>query len=125
MNTELLINNISRYISLTPEEKEQFLSYWKTKKIKRKQLLLETGEIAHYQYYVLKGCLRSYYIDSNGFEHNIQFAIEDWWISDVASFFSEKPALLNLETLEESEVMILNREKTDLLFKEIPKFERF
>jgi len=125
MIPEMLVKNIKRYVSLTDEEFELFLSYWKTRKVKRKQLLVETGEIARYQFYIISGCLRSFYTDANGVEHNIQFSVEDWWISDMASFLSQKPALLTVEALEDSEVMQIDSKGIEELYNRIPKLERF
>jgi CRP-like cAMP-binding protein len=97
----------------------------RAKKIKRHQFLCEAGEIARYLYFVTKGCLRSYYADENGFEHNVQFAIEDWWIGDMASFLSKKPASLFVEALEDSEVMQIDYPTMEDLYVKIPKLERF
>ena len=125
MIPEILVNNIKKYVSLTDEEVDLFLSFWKNRKVKRKQLLVETGEVARYQFFILSGCLRSFYTDSNGVEHNIQFAVDDWWISDMASFLSQKPALLTVEALEDSEVMQIDSAGIEELYDRIPKLERF
>jgi CRP-like cAMP-binding protein len=123
--SNLILQNLSKHITLTDEEKKIFCSSFKIKKVKRHQFLGEAGEVSRYQNFVTKGCLRSYYIDENGFEHNVQFAIEDWWIGDMASFVTKKPALLFIEALEDSEVMQLDNSSLDELYLSIPKLERF
>ena len=125
MDTKLILRNLSKHIELTDAEKEIFWSALKTKKVKRHQFLGEAGEVSRYQNFVTKGCLRSYYIDENGFEHNVQFAIEDWWIGDMASFVTKKPALLFIEALEDSEVLQLDNPALEELYIKIPKLERF
>ncbi|MDR3667158.1 MAG: Crp/Fnr family transcriptional regulator [Ignavibacteriaceae bacterium] len=125
MESSLIIQNLSKHIELTDEEKEIFCSSLKIKKVKRHQFLGEAGEISRFQNFVTKGCLRSYYIDENGFEHNVQFAIEDWWIGDMASFLTKKPASLYIEALEDSEVLQIDSPTMEELYIKIPKLERF
>lgn len=125
MESNLIIQNLSKHIQLTDEEKEIFCSSLKKKTAKRHQFLGEAGEVSRYQNFVTKGCLRSYFIDGNGFEHNVQFAIEDWWIGDMASFLTKKPASLYIEALEVSEVLQLDNPAMEELYIKIPKLERF
>ena len=125
MESNLILQNLSKHIQLTDEEKEIFCSSLKTKKVKRHQFLGEAGEVSRYQNFVTKGCLRSYFIDGNGFEHNVQSAIEDWWIGDMASFLTKKAASLYIEALEDSEVLHLDNPAMEELYIKIPKLERF
>jgi len=125
MDSNLILQNLSKHIELTDEEKEIFCSSLKIKKVKRHHFLGEAGEVSRYQNFVTNGCMRSYYIDENGFEHNVQFAIEDWWIGDMASFLTKKPASLYIEALEDSEVMQLDSPTMEELYIKIPKLERF
>ncbi len=122
---ELLLANIAKHISLNEKEKELFLSYLTIKKIRKRQYLVQEGEQSKYSAFVLSGCLRSYFIDANGFEHILQFAIEDWWIADMMSITTQKPGNLAIDALEDSEVMLLSRENQLKLFDECPKFERY
>jgi CRP-like cAMP-binding protein len=123
--SELLLANIAKHISLNEKEKELFLSYLSAKKIRKRQYLVQEGEQSKYSAFVLSGCLRSYFIDANGFEHILQFAIEDWWIADMMSITTQKPGNLAIDALEDSEVMLLSRENQLKLFDECPKFERY
>lgn len=122
---DLILKNLARYVTLTDEEKEIFCSGLKEKKIKRHHFLSEAGDVSRYQNFVNKGCLRLFYIDENGFEHNIQFAVEDWWIGDMASFLTQKPASLYVEALEDSEVLQIDNATMENLYIKIPKLERF
>lgn len=123
--SDLLLANIAKHISLNEKEKELFLSYLSTKKIRKRQYLVQEGEQSKYSAFVLSGCLRSYFIDANGFEHILQFAIEDWWIADMMSITTQKPGNLAIDALEDSEVLLLSRENQLKLFDECPKFERY
>jgi CRP-like cAMP-binding protein len=122
---DLILNNISRFITLTPEEEQYFISQLKVKRLKKKQHLLQEGDICRYDYFVNKGCLRTYTIDEKGLEHILQFAIEYWWIGDMYSFLTQTPARYNIDALENSEVLCLEKNVLEDLYIKIPKFERF
>lgn len=122
---DLILNNIKRFIDLTPEEKKVFTSLLKYKKVEKRQFLFQEGNIAHYQYFVIKGCLRTYFIDSKGQEHNVQFAIEDWWIGDMHGFLTQKESRFNIIAIEDSEVLAIDKSSFEDLFNKVPKFERY
>ncbi|MBL7836920.1 MAG: Crp/Fnr family transcriptional regulator [Bacteroidetes bacterium] len=123
--SQLLINNIQKYVQLNDEEKYMLLSIMQNKKIRKRQYLMQEGDHSKYSAFVLSGCLRSYFIDSNGFEHILQFAIEDWWITDMMSYISGKPGKLNIDALEDSEVLLISRDDQLSLFDKSPKFEKY
>ncbi len=112
-------------IDLTDEECERATTFFIPKKVRKNQFLLHAGEVNRYLAFVSKGCLRLYSIDAEGEEHVVQFAIEDWWIGDMLSFLTGTPATYNIDALEDSEVLLLERVMQQQLFIEIPKFERF
>ncbi len=125
MKTESILLNISRHILLTAKEQNQFIKLLQTKKIRKKQFLLHENEVSRYVAFVISGCLRSYIIDKNGFEHILQFAPSDWWIADMYSLITQQPGYLNIDALEDSEVLLLPIHEQEKLFEDIPKFERF
>jgi len=122
---DLILKNISRFIQLTPKETDYFFSLVQIKKLKKRQYLLQEGEICRYEYFINKGCLRAYYTDEKGQEHIAQFAIEDWWIGDMYSFLTATPARLNIDALEDTEVIYFDQPSIEKLYVEVPKFERF
>ena len=122
---DLILKNISRFITLTPDEEQYFISQLKVKRLKKKQYLLQEGDICRYDFFVNKGCLRTYTIDEKGLEHILQFAIEDWWIGDMYSFLTQTPARYTIDALEDSEVLCLEKNVLEDLYIKIPKFERF
>jgi CRP-like cAMP-binding protein len=122
---DLLRAHITKRIDLTDKEFERAKAFFIPKKIRNGQFLLHSGEVCKYATYVEKGCLRQYFIDADGIEHVVQFAIEDWWISDMYSLLSGKAATYNIDALENSEVLLLERSQEERLREEMPKFERF
>lgn len=124
MDYENILNNVSKCISLTDEERKLFTELLTIRKVPKKTILLEEGEVCQFEGYIQKGCVRIYYLDENGFEVTLAFAVEDWWISDIASFHYHRPSSLYMETLEESEFLMLTPETKDRLLEIVPKFER-
>ena len=80
-----------------------------TKKIDKGTILLSKGSICKHAYKVIKGCLKSYVLDKTGKEHIIQFAPENWFISDMDSVFNEKPTAIFISAIEFSEIIVLNK----------------
>ncbi len=125
MTIDILYTNIEKHIHLTDDEKSKFLSLLKPKSVKKKNFLLYENQVSVYANFVLGGCLKAYTVDDNGFEHIIQFAPEDWWITDMYSFISQKPGNIIIEAIENSEVVQLSRLDQLKLFDDLPQFERY
>ena len=122
---ELLFQKFDEKIGLTEEEKELSRSFFITKKIRKKQYLLQEGDVCKYIAFVEKGLLRSYTVNDKGSEHIMQFAFEGWWISDQYSFLTGEPSEYNIDALEDSELLLLTKPAEDQILERIPKFERF
>ncbi|WP_229249240.1 Crp/Fnr family transcriptional regulator [Dyadobacter sandarakinus] len=90
----------------------------------KKTFLLLEGEVCQFEAFILKGCIRTYYIDSTGAEVTLQFAIEDWWVSDITSFQQQTPSHMYIETLEDCELLMLSPENKEQLLAGVPGFER-
>jgi CRP-like cAMP-binding protein len=94
------------------------------RRIKRKQLILQEGDICNQNTFVVEGCFRMYLVDDKGKEHNLQFAVENWWIGDIGSFHSEKPSNLYIEAIENSIILQCKKEDQIKLFVKYPKFNQ-
>jgi len=117
--------NIGRIIALTDEEKQIFESLIGISSIKRNALLLQEGQICKYEYFILKGCLRSFYIDENLIEHTTMFAIEGWWTGNLKSFVRNTPSTFYVQAQEDSILLKIHKDKIEQLYSKIPKFERY
>ncbi len=121
----LLEKNFKRHINLNDKEFNIILNSIKWKVVDRKEFLIQSGDVAKNTYFVNKGLLRLYQVQENGVEKTALFAKEEWWVSDLYSFFSQKPAANFLQAIELSEVYVLSKYKLEELFLQIPKLERF
>ena len=124
MNFELILQNINKHISLTPKEKSYFISLLKEKEVTKKSFVLSEGDSCKNINFVNSGILRAYY-NHDGKESTIMFAMQDWWVTDMYCYVNEKPAMLNIVTIEKSEILELSKENLEKLYIEVPKFERF
>lgn len=121
----LILQNVARFIDLNDEEKAFFKSLLKEGSAKRKEFILQPGEVAKYEYFITKGCVKVYSVDRNGGEHVSMFAIEDYWTGDMASYMTQQPSTYYMKALEDTEFLMITKENLERLLKEVPKFERF
>lgn len=123
--SSLLIDNFNQHIQLSPEEVAHIKDIFKLKTYKKGETVVESGTFCRELYFVNKGCLRTYYVDINGIEHNLLLHPENWWATDMVSFHQQKRALLNISTLEKTELLAINYRALEQLYIDIPKMERF
>lgn len=122
---DLLRKHIEKRITISNKEFKHCCSFFVARKLRKNQFLLQQGEICKRLSFVNSGCLREYTVDHKGNVHIIQFAIEDWWIADMISYLSASPSTQNIDALQNSEILILERESREKMMQEIPKMERF
>lgn len=122
---DLYFESFNKKIPLATEEQELIKTYLSVKKIRKKQYLLQAGDPCKIMAFVSKGALRSYTVDDNGVEHIVQFAVEDWFISDSYSFYTGEDATYNIEAIEDSELIIISKSANDELLKHSPKYAAF
>jgi CRP-like cAMP-binding protein len=125
MNTDIILKNISKHVQLDVDEKEFFLSLLEARQLKRKEILFKAGGICRHSTFIVDGALKGFTVDKDGDEHVINFAVTDWWIADMYSLISQKPGILTIEAIADSEVLMLQKEKQEELYRKVPKFERF
>ncbi|MDI9875079.1 Crp/Fnr family transcriptional regulator [Flectobacillus rivi] len=119
-----VIDHFQKYILLNDEERNLILPKVSHKKVKRRHTILQEGMVCKHYSFVVGGCFRMYGIDDKGYEHNIQFAAEGDWISDIGSFHSGKTSQLYIEAIEPSEVIQIEQQDLYFLYNHIPKLNR-
>jgi len=86
---------------------------------------MQAGDITKYEYFITEGCLKVYTLDEDGAPHISMFAVEDYWTGDMSSFMTKMPTHYFIKATENSKLLGISRTNYQLLFQEIPKFERF
>ena len=124
MKTQPLLDYFDNFLPLSDEEKSVIDLYYKERKVKRKQFILQEGDVCIHTTFIVEGCFRMYTVDRKGKEHNLQFAVENWWIGDIGSFHSEKPSRLFIEAIENAVILQCKKEDQINLFVNHPKFNQ-
>lgn len=122
---ELYFQNFQNKVPIQDEERDIIKAHLSIKKLKRKQFLLQEGDICRTIAFVEKGMLRSFTTDEDGTERIMQFAPEGWFIADLYSFLTGEPATYNIEALEDSEIAVMSKESHEDLLKQCPQYETF
>jgi len=117
-------NYVSQCIHLTQEELHIFHSLLNVREVRKKSFLLKEGEICNFEAFIVSGCVRSFFIDENGYETILQFAVENWWVSDIASFSEQKPSTIFIEVMDDARIITIDYQSKEELFRQVPKFER-
>lgn len=113
---------LDQKILLTNDEKELIRSVSILKKLRKKQYLLQEGDVWKYHAFITKGCMRMYAVDDKGVEHIIYFGVENWWIGDRESLLSQMPSRLNIDAIEDSEVILFTDPNFEMICSKIPVF---
>jgi len=121
---EEIIRHFDKYLPLGSAEEEALTSRLTARNIKRRQYILQEGDICRHFTYVVKGCLKMYGVDSSGSEHNLAFTAEDDWITDIDSLHKERPSKLFIEAVEPSMILQISKDDLWYLYSNYPKFDR-
>ncbi|CAM1341903.1 Crp/Fnr family transcriptional regulator [Tenacibaculum amylolyticum] len=124
-NYKPLIDYINKYITLTSEEINLLEEHTTYRKYLKGQYIVQQGDVCRYESFIVKGCLKTFYMDKDGLEHVVLFGIENWWAADLGSFLTQTPADYNVQCLEHTEVIQFSFDSLELLYQKIPKLERF
>jgi len=122
---ELLLQSIEEKISISKAEFDFCKTLFIPKKLRKRQYLLQEGDVCRYTTFVEKGMLRTFTVDEKGNEPILQFSMEGWWIADLYSFLTEEPSLYNIEALEDCELLLITKENWEILLAKVPAFERY
>ena len=125
MDYTQLLKNTAKHIQLTTDEINCFTAAINYRQVAKKEILLTEGQVAKNINYVHAGALRAFYIDKDGNENIIMFAINDWWVTDIYSFSTGLPGLLTIDAMEDTIIFELPKNKLEELFITVPKFEKF
>lgn len=125
MHYENLFKHIEQKVQLTSTEREQIASFFRFKKLRKRQFLLQEEEVCKDFTFISQGLLKSYSLDEKGNENINLFGWEGWWIADFQSFLFQTPATLAIEAIEDCELLLLSRVTYDQMLDEVPVMERY
>ena len=111
--------------SLTDEQLEEVRAVTINKRLRKRQYLLQEGDVCHHNCFLAKGCLRLYRVGEDGVEHILRFAVENWWISDQESYNNGIPSKNNIDALEDSELLLIEKNDFNRIVSSFPNFRTF
>lgn len=120
-----LRKHIEEITAVTNEEFDYIKTFFREKKVKKHQYLLQEGDRVSSEYWIKKGVFRAFYTDKEGKEHILQFALENWWLSDYNAFFNQAESSINIICMDEAEVFCLTLSGREQLASELHKMEHF
>ncbi len=125
MLTKAIVDHIFEDVHLTVQERTLIFSKLEYVTVKKGQVLLTQAQEIKNQFFVIEGCLRTFYLDELGKEYTLQFAVKDWWISDYIALWTDNKTVLNIECIRTSKLVSISQKSLDQLFVEIPKLNTF
>jgi CRP/FNR family transcriptional regulator, anaerobic regulatory protein len=120
-----LRQHIEAITSLTDEEFDYVKTFFTLKKIRKRQFLVHEGDEVKYEYLVLSGIYKVFYVDDQDKEYIVQFARENWWMSDYYAFFKQENAGMFIECIEDGEVLYSTLQAREKLSADLHKMEHF
>ena len=122
---DLLRAHLKVRVPLTDADFTTFCGYLRPLALRKRQQLLRAGEVCSHFAFVTQGCLRSYSLTTEGHEYTLQFAPEDWWVSDLYSLLTRQPSTTNIDALEDSQFLLLDQADMERIYAQCPVFERY
>jgi CRP-like cAMP-binding protein len=120
-----LTTHIRKFVSLNDEEAQLLISYLSYREVKKKGYLLKAGHICNANYFISTGCLRMYAVTPAGNEQTLQFAIDNWWLTNYMSLDAQQPSTFYIQAVEPSTIVVLPKKTQAALFTALPQLEKY
>ena len=117
--------HIRKYVELSESEVKILGKYVYPIEMRRREYLINVGEVCKHNYFVEEGCLRMFCYTDKMVEQTTQFALETWWISDYFSLMQQSLSQYAIQAVEKSVVVAVDYSLQDKLFSEVPQMERY
>ncbi len=123
--SEHLLGHLSKFVSLPEEDQAGIVAFFRPKHLKKKENLLEAGKLCKSHYFIVKGCLRLFFVNDKGVEQTTHFAIENWWLTDYLAFQSQQPTGFYIQAVENTQVLAIDWHAQERLLAQYPCLERY
>lgn len=124
-SSDQFIAHIRKFVVVGEHEIPVILSHFDERRVTKKEIIVEAGQLCNHHYFVISGCLRMFFINEKGQDQTIQFAIENWWITDHAAFSTRGRASFSIQAVEASTVLAIDLAAQERLFDSVPAMERY
>lgn len=120
-----LFEHINKFIEISEEDFNEILPFFDYRNLNKKEIIIEAGNKCNFNYFVLNGCLQMYFINDKGTERTIQFAIENWWMTDCLAFYNQEKTDFYIQAIEASQIISISFDKQKQLLDQFPKLEKY
>ena len=117
--------HIKKFVNVSEADFVEILTFFDVSSVKKKEMLMNEDQLCRRHFFVLKGCLRLFFIKETGIEQTTQFAIENWWITDNLAFIQQQPSSFAIQAIEQSEVLVISYEAQEKMLNQFPQMERY
>ncbi|THD34086.1 Crp/Fnr family transcriptional regulator [Flavobacterium lindanitolerans] len=122
---EILKQHIAKTASLSEEEFEHFFSHFKAESFKKGEVVINEGDDVEKEYFVLSGCLKTFFMNDNIKMHILQFTMPTWWTSDYAALYNKSKATITIDCISDAEVLSITNEAREKICRELHQAEYF
>lgn len=120
-----LISHFRKYVEINAEDEPTILSYFEPMIFAKKSNLMNDNSPCRFHFFVTRGCLRMFFVCDKGVEQTIQFAIENWWITDYLAFENQAGTEFTIQAVEKTEVLAISYKNQEKLLKKYPQLEHY
>ncbi|SHH77161.1 cAMP-binding domain of CRP or a regulatory subunit of cAMP-dependent protein kinases [Chryseolinea serpens] len=122
---EILKTHIAKTALLTDEQFDYFFSHFKRQSFHKGQVIISKGDMVDHEYFVVSGCLKSFFINDEQKMFILQFAMSTWWTTDFNALYNQTKATINLDCITDAEVLSLSNADREKVCKELHNVEHF
>lgn len=122
---EILKSYLAKLATLTDEQFDYFFSHFKKQSFKKGQAIMTSGDLVDSEYFVISGCLKSFFINDDLKMFILQFSMPTWWASDYNALYTGTSATLNIDCISDAEVLALSNADREKLCSELHQVEHF
>lgn len=120
-----LLNHIKKFCAFAPQDPDLLETFFERRTFRKKELLLREGSICREKFFIVKGCVQVYYLEADGTEQTVDFAIENWWTSDFMAFQNQSAAQFSIRAIEATEVLRITAERQRQLLSKAPELNEY
>jgi len=124
MNADL-IKHFRKYVRIETKDEVDILNFFEKKVYQKKEDLINLNSRCNFHFFVVEGCLRMFFIDDRGNEQTIQFAIENWWLTDYLAFNNQAVSAFTIQAVENTNILRINYQDQENLLLKFPQLERY
>ncbi|MCG8387837.1 MAG: Crp/Fnr family transcriptional regulator [Cytophagales bacterium] len=120
-----LLAHINKYIKVSDDEFETMQGFFTLKNYGKKDIIARAGTRCNFNYFVLSGCLHMFFIDDKGTERTVQFAIENWWMTDHLAYFNRSKTGFSIQAVEQTQLLYIHYDQQEELLSQFPGLEKY